>query len=506
MRQKTLGAAATAMFVVAGCPSAEPETGPPEPVDVWFGEAVEGVSEVLLEGPVQFAAALPDWRTIAQVDGELLEWGPLDAGPRSLGTEIGRVRAVEPMPDGVLIAADTGLYTLTDWGLVESPLGASWTPTGDAQLVSVRRSDAADLWLADDAGLSLWRDGELFSISAGELPTASATLAWGSPVQDFGALWIAAEDVVYALVQQGDGFVTWEEGGSQAPVALAVDGVDDLWTILSGAGDPDWGWAGDMRRRLPDGTWQWFRLPAQPRVLATGPSAHVWVRSNEDAPRLWHQLLDTWSDVVVDGASPLRVDDTLAGTDEAGRLLVHGPEGLRRISIDRPVMFVGLEDGGALDSVTTVTAVPTLAREAATMAATLDGAPVELTEVNIGDGLAWAMTLDPVELEDGAHELHVTATWDEDAEPVEQSLFFSVGAFAPPTWGADIEPLNELFCTRCHAADGGAHLLDTRARWEDEVDLILENVIMGTMPISGDKLSADQIRSIELWRAGGFLE
>ena len=35
---------------------------------------------------------------------------------------------------------------------------------------------------------------------------------------------------------------------------------------------------------------------------------------------------------------------------------------------------------------------------------------------------------------------------------------------------------------------------------------IIDNVISGAMPLSGDKLDADEIRTIELWRAGGFLE
>ncbi|MCO4769311.1 MAG: hypothetical protein KDA24_04720 [Deltaproteobacteria bacterium] len=500
--------ATIALGGLPGCPSETPEpAGPPEPEDVWLGDPLQGTSEVLIEGAVTFAELLPGWRIVAGVDGRLLELGPLDVEPTDHGDAAGTLLAAEPLADGgALIAGSRGLFTLQPWGLAPSPLGDVWSPIGATQLLSAPSDDGLDLWLADQTGLSLWRDGNLFAITAGDLPTAGAQIAWGSPVQGYGALWVAAGDVVYALVEQGDGFVTWEEGGELDPVALEVDGVDDLWTILSGGGDPDWGVAGDVRRRLPDGTWQWFRLPAQPRALVSGPSANVWLRSEEEQPRLWHQLLDTWADVQIDGASPVSAEDTLVGTDPAGRLLVAGPTGLRRISLDRPVVFLDLEDGQALQEPTTVTVLPTLAAEAAGVTVRLDGSAVEVTPVELGDRTAWSLSLDPVDLSDGAHELVVTASWSDGVDPVEQALFFSVGAFDPPTWGEDIESLNLDFCARCHTPNGGAHLLDTRARWEDEVDLILQNVISGAMPISGDKLDSDEIRLIELWRAGGFPE
>lgn len=494
-----------AAIALAGCPSAEPlpEPEPPGPEEVWLGEPVGAHAEVLLEGDVTFAAALPGWRVIAEVDGALVTLDPLDVEPASHGADTGPVSSVVPLPgDATLIAADEGLFTLHDWGLAPSPLGEVWAPTGDAQLLGA----GDDLWIADGDGLHLWRSGDLFSVSAGELPTADARIAWGSPVQGFGALWLAADDLVYALVEQGDGFVTWEEAGALDAIALSVDGVDDLWAILSGGGDPDWGFAGDVRRRLPDGTWQWFRLPATPREVATGPSADVWFRTDEEQPRLILQSLDFWSDVQVDGASPLGPDDRFAGIDPAGRLLIYGPSGLRRVSVERPMVFLGLEEGDAVEEVTTVTMVPTLADRATDLGASLDGAPVEAVATTLGDRTVWSLTLDPVDLSDGAHELTVTTSWDDGAEPVEQSLFFSAGAFDPPTWEDDMVPLNDRHCTRCHTANGGAHLLDTRARWEDEIDEIIDNVISGAMPLSGDKLDADEIRTIELWRAGGFLE
>ena len=499
------------LAALVGCPSEPEPVVPPAPEEIWTGEGVEATVELLMPGPVSFAAALPGWRILAQVEGRLLELGPLDSAPIDHGTDVGALSAVAPLDGGgVLLSANNGLFTLHDWGLAPSPLSDVFTPTGGEQLLAAPRDTGLDLWIAGESGLSLWRDGSLFGVTAGDLPTANAQVAWGSPVQGNGALWVAADDVVYALVEQGDGFVTWEEAGALAALDLAVDGVDDLWVALTGAGDPEAGLPGDLRRRLPDGSWQWFRPPEPAGVFAPSASGAVWVAEarQDGADRaLFHQLLDTWSELVVDGAPALTDADRLVGADDAGRLLVRGEAGLRRISAERTVVVLGLPDGAVLDAPTTLAFVPTLATAASEVTARLDGDAVALTEVDLGEaGRAWQISLDPFELADGAHELALAVSWDDGHEPLDQGVFFSVGAFVPPTWTDDILPLNVQYCADCHTPNGGAHLLDTRERWRAEVDGIIENTISGAMPLSGDKLDPDQIRSIELWRAGDFQE
>ena len=498
--------------IAGGCaPTPEPAPGPPAPEVVWTGDGVEATVERLIEGPVAFAAALPGWRLVAQVEGKLLELGPLDPEPLDHGTAVGGISAVAPLDGGgALLSGTGGLFTLHAWGLAPSPLGDVYSPDGSEQLLSAPGDVASDLWIASTEGLSLWRDGGLYSVSAGDLPTTAARLAWGSPVQDNGALWVAADGLVYALVEQGDGFVTWEEAGALAALDLAVDGVDDLWVAVSGAGDPAAGLPGDVRRRLPDATWQWFRLPGPAGTFATARTGAVWVaeaRQGGAERALYHQRLDTWTEVVVDGAPALSDDDRVVGADDTGRLLVRGPNGLRRVSLARSIVVLGLEDGAILEEPVSLSLIPTLASSASTMSVTLDGVPQTVTFLDLGPGAgAWQVSIDPITLDDGAHELSATVTWDDGHDPVDQAVFFSVGAFVPPTWTEDIEPLNAAYCGDCHTSNGGAHLLDTRERWRAEVEGILANTISGAMPLSGDKLDADQIRRIELWRAGDFQE
>lgn len=496
-------------IALVGCPTEEPiPQGPAEPEIVWTGDAVEATVEPLIDGDVSFAAPIPGWGLLAQVDGALLELGPLDVAPTDHGTAAGLVSAVAPIEGGLLISGTSGLFTLHDWGFAPSPLADVYDPDGSERLLAAPRGDGLDLWIAGDDGLSLWRDGGLYAVTAGELATSEARVAWGSPVQDNGALWVAADDLVYALVEQGAGFVTWEEAGALGPLDLAVDGVDDLWVSLTGAGDPEAGLPGDVRRRLPDATWQWFRLPEPAGTFAPSRTGAVWVaeaRADGADRALYRQLLDTWVEVTVDGAPALTDDDRLVGADDAGRLLVAGLDGVRRLAVDRPIVVLGLADGGILDDATSVTFLPTLASEAASLSVTLDGEDLTLLEIDLDGRRAWQAPLDPFVLSDGAHELAITAEWS-DGVTAERGLFFSVGAFEPPTWTDDIAPLNDAFCADCHTANGGAHLLDTPERWRAEIDGIIENTLSGAMPLSGDKLDPDQIRCIELWRAGDFQE
>lgn len=481
-----------ALAALVGCAAEPAPDEPPAPEDVWLGEAVSATVEVLHPGPVAFAAGLPGHRLLLQEPaGPLLELAPL--APEPVEHAAPAVASATPLAGGrALLTTAEGLRVLEAWGLEPSPLGAIYTPAPDARLLSA----GDDLWIADD-GLALWRDGSLWTIEPGDLPSADATLAYGSPVQGYPALWVAADDVVYALVSQGDDFVTWEEGGRLDAAALAVDAVDDLWAPLADGADPALGLSGDLRRRLPDGRWQWFRLPSPVTDLVAGSA--TWLVTDDGLVR---NALDTWSAVDV----ALEPDDSLVSVDALGRLLVAGPTGLRRISVDRPVATLGLADGDAIEDLTTVSFLPSLSERAASLALTLDGTPLDASPVDLDPRRAWTTVLDPALLDDGAHELTVTVTWDDGHDDSVRSVFFSVGAFVPPGWAADIEPINAASCLSCHSPNGGAHLLDTRARWEGEIDGILDTVVSGAMPLSGDKLDAEQIRLIELWRAGGFAE
>ena len=73
------------------------------------------------------------------------------------------------------------------------------------------------------------------------------------------------------------------------------------------------------------------------------------------------------------------------------------------------------------------------------------------------------------------------------------------------TWGEHIQPLYLDHCATCH---GGAAdtVLETREDWIESIDLVLENLLSGAMPLVGGSLEDGQIAMIQAWQAGGFAE
>jgi hypothetical protein len=481
---------ATALLA-AGCKA-------PEPTPVY---TVTAEVESLAAGSVGFAAAGPDTGFVAVADGALLVRGPLDEAAMDLGATTGAVRAAAWLPSGaVLLAADEGFFVIQGDDLQASPLDDLLDAAGVTALLSA----GDDLWLVDGDALLLWRGDFLYEVAPGALPVAGALLAWGAPADGVASLWIAAGGQLWALVP--------DTGAAGAPVfagrvelddapatGLGVDALGNLW--LAGAD-------GSLRRRVADGE-RWETIPLETPIVSitASPAAlDVWLAA---AGELIHQKNDLYYNF---SNAPAPAPGAALAVDPAGRLLVPGPAGLDRVSTGRPVVFLGLPDGSRLDVVTTVDLAPSLAARVVSIVATLDGAPVDVTPD------PYHVVLDPLALADGAHELDVTAVYDDTVpKPCDSvqgdnchdghgSLAFTVGLFEAPTWAADIEPIHAASCNLCHGPDGKAHLMDTPASWQAQIDRIIELVTSGDMPRTGDRLTPEEIGKITGWRAGGFLE
>jgi hypothetical protein len=319
------------------------------------------------------------------------------------------------------------------------------------------------------------------------LPAGAARATWGS-LNGSQALWVAAGDSLYALVEGDDGFMAYPRNGTFAVRSLAVDSYGTLWAADGGG---LWG-------RWPDATEETLDLPFETLdVAASDRSGELWISTDEG---LWLHDAGIFRPLA---GTP---SGSLVGIDSVGRALVAGDSGLFRLSSGRPLLFLGVEDGTELADVSTLHVLPTVTDTFVGLSALLDGAAVTLNEED-----SWSLQLDPDLLSDGAHELQVTADYGEDDE-VSASLYFSVGKFIPPTWSADIEPLFQLECALCHTATagatsaGGGHPIDSLAAWQTEIEDILDAVTLERMPLNRPPLDAARIRLIEDWRAGGFLE
>ena len=173
-------------------------------------------------------------------------------------------------PGVVLIAGAAGLFVVIDGALVLSPLDELLSDVDVTALAAEPSSDDAVLWLTTDEALHLLEGGELFSVTPDGLPTAGARIAWGTRVGGDPALWVAADEAVYALTHADEGGLLVAALRQEvAAAALAADGDDLLWVALED---------GDLQMREADGSWTWFRLPGEVEGLLAHPGAPgVWL-------------------------------------------------------------------------------------------------------------------------------------------------------------------------------------------------------------------------------------
>lgn len=470
---------AFATALAGGCAS---DPGPTV-LDV-TGASAEAI--VVLEVPgASSAVGLPDLGLLAGVDGDLVLRGVLEAEAspvESLASEVVSVAAGE---DGwTLVSTDRGLAELIGAALVPSPLEILATG-GPAQL----SADRDGLWLAPSGGgVQRWRDDVLFDVAVEGLALEAPVIATGPDPAGIerAGIWMASGDAVAFLrFGSGDGSVEAEvvlEGATFEDVD--VDAIGRVW-VRGDAG---------LLMRTSDGAWTQWRTPGAPDVIATPGALGVWLR---DGDRWWHFEDRRWTEVT-GVPTPVRP----VGLDARGRLLLIADQGLLAVAARRWITLRGLPDGGPVDLPTAVRPIPTSRVAPRSYVAWIDDA-----EIPVEDGV---VTVDPLDLDDGLHELRITAYW-RTGEPASATAQFGVGEFETPTWEGDIEPIYARFCTPCHAPAGGAHLLETRALWEAEFEGILEQVEEGEMPLNNgtnpsfEPLGPGEIQAIRAWAAGGFL-
>ncbi|MCP4867288.1 MAG: hypothetical protein GY898_01040 [Proteobacteria bacterium] len=442
---------------------------------------------VLVElSDVTSAVGLPDLGLLVGRDGALAQVGVLDDEPSPVDSLAEDVVAAAELADGtVLVATDRGIGRLTAGSILPSPL-AELGEGGPAQLAA----DRWGLWIAPQTGgLQRWRDGTLFDVAAAEISLHAPRIAVGPDPAgaEQGGIWIAPGEGVSFLRSVDGGAVEAEIVLDGAPFNdVVVDAGGTVWATGEGG----------FHSRAPDGLWtRWRTQGADPVLFASAAAPRVWLK---DGAAWWVYESRRWTEL---GGLP---EDAIAlGIDGRGRMLLLSADGaLLSASPRRELLLVGVGADGAVDVPTPLHLIPTGVTAPRSLVAAVDG-----IDMPVDDGV---VTLDPLELGDGVHEIEASAHW-RTGEPASASLLFGVGEFETPTWAGEIGPLFDHFCTPCHASAGGAHLLDTRASWEAEFDAILREVEEGAMPLNNgtnpnfEPLGPVEIQMIRAWAAGGFL-
>jgi hypothetical protein len=310
-------------------------------------------------------------------------------------------------------------------------------------------------------------------------------MALGARLSGLSVSWVSAGSDVVALEAE-QGMVVEGLNLSEPADGVAADRLGGVWVSSQGLLY--------SRRAVDD--WQVVDLDGPAWRLFAHPGGEgVWVESDGE----WFFVGAQQRDHLV-GVSALSDAALQPMIDGYGRLALVDSDGLKRLAVRRPVEIVGVSEQDWIERSVWVSLLPTAPAE-------VTGLSLELIDFD-NASTAWpvdtdgAAEVDPLGLRFGGWTLRATATYADHDDGVGE-LGVQVAAEGGATWAADIAPIYEADCAVCH--DGATETeLNSPALWEASIDVILDKVIAGDMPLGGTPLTGGEVGLIQAWQAGGF--
>ncbi|MBM7119075.1 hypothetical protein [Archangium primigenium] len=430
-----------------------------------------------------------------RLDGSLASLGNHPGNP----VVPGKVHAVFRMGTGsALVETETGLFLSQGSWLISPPWRDALSPGLKATAATL---DGA-VWLAHASGLYRLRDGQLaaLKVSGAALDGISAMVA--APTDGGGsALWVVRQGELRVVLQTAVN--VWQV----RPVALPLDS-DERVVDLVGLGASEMGpaelWvltSQRLLRRAADG-WRGVSLMQRPtQVLASG--RFLWVKAGDTL--LSHDAdAGTWG--VVSGLDTREFHFLAA--DESGCAWVQ--LGAETVAISRgPVPRVlGLYEGMTLvDDNLVVSARPAPGEAPLSFAFELGGVRVPSSGPTYymggveADGTPRPYSF--VGLTPGRQTLSAVALYANGTESRRSVSFdFQPVSTQPVSWEADIRPIHQARCAKCHELKGPGLDLSTYALWKTNKERILTQVRQQLMPADGP-MDPQLITLIQRWAATG---
>lgn len=410
------------------------------------------------------------------------------------GGEVGENRSVTSTGDVTLVVGEAGVLAIQGTTLFRVPVEAMLDVTEIGAIAALERASAPGLldWLvATDGGLFVVSDDVVRPLRAGGEPLSVTHLVPRAP----GSAWAAdAEGLVrITLPEETEGAPQLERLARTGEIeALAADDEGRPWWVEDGV---------------------LFSLTRDLRVIAralptAGGSPVGGITSLPREGELWIHTGDPWEAGAdglfhFDGHVFRPIDHPLDGRvvrcARGSECVVLEPSShvLERLRVRHTAVLEGLAEGASLHDRTELRIVPEAADRIAEISATIDGAPVTVT-----DG---AITLVPAEVGFGPRALVVTLTWTDGTLPLVLRRSFT--SEAPATWTEDVQPVYARYCSDCHGAAGpSARRLDAREGWMNEYERLLPAITSGAMPLGRPRLPDETIALIETWADAGFPE
>ncbi|MEE2643651.1 MAG: cytochrome c [Myxococcota bacterium] len=334
-----------------------------------------------------------------------------------------------------------------------------------------------------------------------EWRTAGWSLVPISPLEERAALRVAPWE-------SGDRFAFWRLAAGEVQAlfdnalwrheswrGVAITGsADGLYALSEGE-------TGTWQLSRSDGAapWKPFTLPSElsaPRAIYGHWAAPgLWIIDEEG--RLWrgnHQELS-----FVEGLAPL-TEGARLWVDDRGWVTVADEQRISTVSPGRGLAAVGVDEPFRGTAGGEVLFQPDEPEEIDRFEVALADDPLEALS---GPPWRYEIVADR-EHPGGVYPLRARVTY-RDGEIIERR--WEITLEAPISWEADIEPIFLTDCARCHdERAGAARVLSSPAEWTAQLDLILDQVRSGAMPIGAPALSGEEVSLIERWRDDGLLE
>lgn len=408
-----------------------------------------------------------------------LRGGELQAGTHRGQLEDRELLAAAQLPDGDwLISSQRGLELLGEEGLISSPIAPYFAQSRPTAIAVEPTATGYNLWSSTINGVFVWSNEQLSRVDDASLPANARVLidaegsAWAWNEQALRRLTLTDEDVEVTTVIERDGI--------DAVVASATG----LWMLS----------AGELFTRSSAGAWQKLNVDATPTAIFANSAADgVWFSADG---KLWHVARGVLEALDLD--APAR-----AWVDEHGRLLLARDQRLTahdrelRVSVDAMPAQPIIEPTEVSFEVT----FPELLDAVTARVGTTEFVPTQLAD----EPTRYTLSLDPSSLGPAAHELTITATW-QDVEPAASAATSFAVETGELSWQTHIRPLYSQYCAACHKVTDKKPL-DTRESWESDITSILAWVTPGEMP-PGDlpKLTDAQVELIVRWSDQNYPE
>jgi len=452
--------------------------------------------------------ATPDGKAVRlRVDGSQ---GRLENHPGNAAVP-GAVQRVFPAgPYSALVAADNGLFVAESGWLIEPSWRDALDPSG---IVAAAMGGDGVVWLAHERGLYRIEAGELSELKVEHKSLRGLTALAVAPAPNGGnAVWFAqGKALSFARQVARAGYEVVTGGLAEETVKVGISGLAGVSASPSSAGEL---WLITPRGlfHLAKQGWVSHETPGAPEALVSA-GRYVWLQTENGLFR-YDADADRWGEIEGMGA-PL----TLLAADASGSVWVRtADESLALTQGPVPRVFGMFEGARVYDAEVHVRAqivgtdppsrVSFLLDDGEEVErAAEDGLPGEGTVATLDyalggfDAAGREQSYSLAGIGAGIHTLTVRAYFASGMEQRKLHFDFRSGSAQPLSFAADVQPIFDARCAKCHTS-GPGHALSSYDQWVAEKDRIIRAILELRMPADGP-LDPSQIQTLQRWAAGG---